>query len=1374
MSPQEQLASLNPHQQKILQCYSIFDEEANLSEFFVFLSKLKIKNTNGKAYVSAESSKLVANFEKVKILKNPQNPSRVIFVSDEFKEYLIKTASEEDWFEEVCNSIKSHFSSEERSWGYYDKSHVRQLRNYRMALYSVDNDYLNARLDPQKEKLYDYQSGIIYTAFTSSLSLEDLKLFSKPFQQRVLQVLISIKLTNGENVSEYLKHWQDLRLAMDITFVYHQCSVLFLQGNLAEVKKIIAKQKELSYNLLSLLALIEVMEGNYETAIKDYEESLKVWKKLMGKKKGYPVEWSFLGYGLALYKIKESSFYTFYKEYEKYGEKNFPTQNYVYLLGAIYYFLTNDDLRSQHYIKLLDDKMIFQTFWYLVASSNLPKALFENKIPDMLIKAQMSGNQIVEREILYNISVKSEKLWSNNYQKRLEILNKEIGTIPLGNFIPQVEDWQRSLSVLMALGDEIDGKKTKVEKDETTVRVAWMINFERREIQPMQQKRNKTGWSGGQNIALKRLFNHEYDFLSPQDHKVINESLEEDSQGGSWGYYGSVSYDFDWDKAILALAEHPHLFLASNPTLSLSLSKSEIALQIKQSKNELKVSFDLDFNEVGIKVVKETATRYKVYHITPLHFKILKSFDGKALNIPNAGKEALLKALSPLSKKLSIQSDLEEQLENLPIIEADTRIYALLNPMNDGFHLEFFVKPFSTVAPYLKPGKGSENLVATVNDIRSQTKRNLKKERKVLNEVEENCPTLANAESGNYEWIFDSPEDCLQALLEIETPKKEDKLVIEWPKGQKLKLMGNISFENLKMNITSKSNWFEVSGEVKVDGDLVITLKDILQKLNGQSNFIELSDGQFVAITEKLRKHLQNMESMLDDKMRGNNLSASMLEELSDEVKNFKADKAWKDNIKKMKDIWGIKAVIPSTFQAEFRPYQEEGYQWLSQLANWGVGACLADDMGLGKTIQALALLIQRADLGPALVVAPVSVCRNWEKEALRFAPTLKFQIVAGTTGRREIIQNAGAFDVVVVSYGLLQTEEELFTQKKFATILLDEAQAIKNRTTKRSKTVMALDGDFKIITTGTPVENHLGELWNLFNFINPGLLGSHDSFQERFAIPIEKNQSLEKRKALQRLIKPFILRRRKNQVLDDLPAKTEIILNVEMSVEERSFYESVRLDALERIESDNSNTPDKRFRILAELTRLRLACCHPKLVNPDIPLGSSKLELFGEIMGELIENKHKALVFSQFTKHLAIIEQYLQSKNISYQYLDGSTPAAKRQERIDDFQRGKGDVFLISLKAGGTGLNLTAADYVIHLDPWWNPAVEDQATDRAHRMGQQRPVTVYRLVTEDTVEAKILKLHETKRDLADGLLEGSEGSGKMSADELMSLIRER
>ncbi|MEK7722950.1 MAG: DEAD/DEAH box helicase, partial [Acidobacteriota bacterium] len=700
-------------------------------------------------------------------------------------------------------------------------------------------------------------------------------------------------------------------------------------------------------------------------------------------------------------------------------------------------------------------------------------------------------------------------------------------------------------------------------------------------------------------------------------------------------------------------------------------------------------------------------------------------------------------------------------------------IHALITPAGEGFHLEFFAKPFGKIPPYFKPGKGNESVIADFEGVRTRTKRNLKNERNLLKEVEELCPFLAEFESPNYDWLLTDAEACLTALSELETPRKDNKLVVEWTKGQKLKLLGNINFENFSLSVKGSNNWFEVDGKVKVNEDLVLSMKDLTKLLTTENtNFIELSDGQFIAITEKLRKHLQSLNAVMDDKGRLHNLRSGILEDFADELENFKADKAWKAHLEKLKNANKFIPELPKTFDAELRPYQIDGFNWLSRLANWGVGACLADDMGLGKTVMALGLLVERAEKGAALVVAPVSVCRNWIKEAQKFSPTLNFQLF-GDGDRKTQIESLGKYDVLVTSYNLLQLEEELFTAQNFATIILDEAQAVKNRATKRSKTVMALQGDFRLITTGTPIENHLGELWNLFNFVNPHLLGSHEFFNEKFAIPIEKNKDDNARKTLQRLIKPFLLRRRKNQVLDDLPEKTEIVLTVEMSPEERAFYESVRREALEKIESQDGDAKDKRFRILAELTRLRLACCHPKLVNPNIPLSSSKLELFGETLDELLENKHKALVFSQFVKHLAIVEEYLKNKGIAYYYLDGSTPAHIRQERIDAFQRGSGDVFLISLKAGGTGLNLTAADYVIHLDPWWNPAVEDQASDRAHRIGQQRPVTVYRLVTEDTVEEKILKLHDTKRDLADSLLEGTDSSGKLSADDLLALISE-
>jgi SNF2 family DNA or RNA helicase len=298
--------------------------------------------------------------------------------------------------------------------------------------------------------------------------------------------------------------------------------------------------------------------------------------------------------------------------------------------------------------------------------------------------------------------------------------------------------------------------------------------------------------------------------------------------------------------------------------------------------------------------------------------------------------------------------------------------------------------------------------------------------------------------------------------------------------------------------------------------------------------------------------------------------------------------------------------------------------------------------------------------------------------------------------------------------------------------------------------------------------------LWTLFNFINPGLLGSYDRFNTQFAIPIEKYNSRDAKRRLKKLIQPFILRRTKSQVLEELPPRTEVVLQVEMSPEEAAFYEALRQQALERLARADAPAGQKHLMILAEIVKLRQACCNPRLVAADSGIPSSKLEVFGEIISELLENRHKALVFSQFVGHLSLIREHLDQRGVNYRYLDGSTPPKERKSEVDAFQAGDGDLFLISLKAGGLGLNLTAADYVIHMDPWWNPAVEDQASDRAHRIGQQHPVTVYRLVARNTIEEKIVKLHQDKRDLAGSLLEGSDVSGKVSAEELLKLIQEQ
>ena len=457
------------------------------------------------------------------------------------------------------------------------------------------------------------------------------------------------------------------------------------------------------------------------------------------------------------------------------------------------------------------------------------------------------------------------------------------------------------------------------------------------------------------------------------------------------------------------------------------------------------------------------------------------------------------------------------------------------------------------------------------------------------------------------------------------------------------------------------------------------------------------------------------------------------------------------------------------------RPYQKAGVTWMARLAHWGAGAILADEMGLGKTIQTLALLLHRSASGPALVVAPTSVVMNWVNEAARFAPELKVRLYRGPD-RAPLLAGLGPGDLLVTSYAVATLDSEALKQIHFGTLVLDEAQAVKNATTERAQALRELDAGWRLGLTGTPIENHLGELWSLLRVISPGLLGSWEQFRARFAVPIEKFGDEARRRSLAALLRPFVLRRTKAEVAPELPPRTEIVRRIRLSSEEQSLYEQLRQATLDELEEAKKN-PDRdasnfRFVMLAALTRLRQLCCHPRLVHPTSAAGSAKAAHLLELLAELREGGHKVLVFSQFRSFLDLLAPRLVQQGLRVLVLDGTTPAEVRDRRIDEFQRGEADVFLISLKAGGFGLNLTAADTVIHLDPWWNPAVEDQATARAHRMGQHRPVTAVRLVARGTIEEAVLDLHAAKRALAAGVLEGSDLAAQLGTEELVDLIR--
>ncbi|MDQ3263945.1 MAG: DEAD/DEAH box helicase, partial [Myxococcota bacterium] len=626
-----------------------------------------------------------------------------------------------------------------------------------------------------------------------------------------------------------------------------------------------------------------------------------------------------------------------------------------------------------------------------------------------------------------------------------------------------------------------------------------------------------------------------------------------------------------------------------------------------------------------------------------------------------------------------------------------------------------------------------------------------------------------------FTWLFSSaqaPLALLSAAAALE-PRPE----VEWV-GTQLRLVPARGASALRLTLERRRDWFGVLGGLAVEGERV-ALAQLLDAARRKERFIQVGAHSYLEIEDALRRHLEQLADHTYSSRHGLEIGPSAAEALAgleEAGAKVESDAAWQSLVERIFAARELEPKIPKTLKARLRDYQTEGFRWLTRLASWGAGGVLADDMGLGKTVQALAVLLDRAKLGPALVLAPTSVAFNWMEEAQRFAPSLKLKLYSDAPDRGGLLEKLGRGDVLVLSYGLLTRDVERLSKVRFSTLIFDEAQTLKNAATHRFRAARALQGDFKFALSGTPLENHLGELWSLFAVVFPGLLGSWDAFRTRFAAPIERQVDPTAAPALARVLQPFMLRRTKAQVETQLPPRTEVRVPVVLSLEEWTLYEDARLAALSDLETPKAQLREeqRRIEVLAALTRLRLLASHPRLYDPASPLQSAKLERFLELVQELGAEGHRALVFSQFTSHLALVREVLDAQGITYEYLDGQTPRGARAERVRAFQEGDATLFLISLKAGGFGLNLTAANNVIHLDPWWNPAVEDQASDRAHRIGQQRPVTVYRLVTRGTIEEQMLSLHEHKRALVAGVLEGKEQAGKLSTRDLLALLSQR
>ena len=955
--------------------------------------------------------------------------------------------------------------------------------------------------------------------------------------------------------------------------------------------------------------------------------------------------------------------------------------------------------------------------------------------------------------------------WLSIPEEVRQQLYDEFGGEPLLSRIRYKQPWEL---LIEELTPHVEKGASAMEEKE--VRVGYFIMGDRAEVR--EQKRLKSGaWSAGKRMSLD-TFHRGTDFMDEADRRVANVVH---------GYY---YYDVPLYTLLPNMVGTDRVYSGyHSPYTPVTIEEEKPYLIIERSKTAFSVKSNIGNADLSKPAVwrKDSDTHYTVITLTDRQ----RSYYQKLLRLgalPLEAEEQLRAFLPKVSDFVEVHSDLVEGGSTLKQRDGSPLLCLQVTPLSPSqggqYNVWCMARPLPDGKTLLDPGLGVNPCVAESDGVRYQVPRDIRGERenlKILRTfIEDNNLTHEEADdlfSGRTPVVLDV--EGLLLLMDF-VRQQPDHFYMEWPEGGQLNLKLSQP-GNWNISLQSKSGWFEVEGEIPIDEDTVLTAGQLLQLVaeSPDKGFVRLNDTDFLSISDRLRRQLARLESLTVSNrghLQISELHASLLGSvLSGEV-DIKHDKKIEELEKKIKQSMAQHPDAPRQLKADLREYQADGYQWMNRMTGWGAGVCLADDMGLGKTVQTIAFMLHTADQGPALVAAPASVVLNWRRELERFAPSLHVEVLNASSDRKATIGQATAGDVVLTTYGLFVTEQETLTQKQWNTVCLDEAHVIKNRQTKTSAAVMQLQATHRIILTGTPVQNHLGELWNLFQFINPGLLGSHDQFHKKYIVPIELQDNKERSRQLKRIVSPFMLRRTKQEVIEELPDKTEVNMPVELSDEEMAVYEVIRRRAKQLLEDEQSSS-GVSVNTLAEITRLRQAACSAQLAEKGWTGECSKLNVLSDLLQEIVGGGNAVLVFSQFTSFLAMVRQRLDKEKVAYLYLDGSVPIKQREQLVQQFQRGQCPVFLISLKAGGLGLNLTGANYVIHLDPWWNPAIEQQATDRAYRIGQRQNVTVYHLISQHTIEEKILRLHQTKRNLADAMLSGTNESHKLTSKELLEMI---
>lgn len=939
----------------------------------------------------------------------------------------------------------------------------------------------------------------------------------------------------------------------------------------------------------------------------------------------------------------------------------------------------------------------------------------------------------------------------------------------LADLIEPPPEWRQSLKALASFADDAETGRLAAR------RIAWFIDMTSGELAKpaLEEFVRNAGWSRGPRVEIAELLPY-VESLPSEDAEVLRRVT-----GVGSGSFAS--------EALEALCGHPRVFNGARGRLPVEVVRGTCRVETRRERGQLVVRIEPEGAVQGINTVVEGEARVIVYRVSAAVAK-LTSLIPKSLVIPEAHTEEANLVLSRLAEHVEIHNG---HLEAQRTVAAESTPCLRVCAEAGAFSLELGVRPFGARGRFFPPGLGPRSVTTYDGGELLEAERQFADEQRRFEGLLTSIPTLqvkraeqAEQDGGSSPHSFTLSEEELYALLS-ELDESGSTCEVEWRNSRPVAARGTVKRSSVRGVLRRTKGWYIVTGGVRIDDVTEIALSELVRMpFTRSGRFIRLPTGDFIEVERQLRRALLALASSAEfegsrskAEIRIPDAAFGAINPLHATESGIEIDTSASEWAAHVQSAFTTNFQVPEGLNATLRSYQVDGYQWLRRSSELGLGVVLADDMGLGKTVQVLALLLARASTGPAIVLSPTSVCTNWIEEIARFAPSLSALEYTGT-GREKLLdslregENASSKppDVLVVSYALLQQDAEALASIEWNTAVLDEAQFIKNESSLRAKAAFRLRAAYRVAMTGTPVENHLGDLWSLFHFLNEPLLGSAKHFEVRYRLPIERDKNSEQHDALKRLIGPFILRRTKTQVLRELPRITTLRHEVRLSRDEALRYALLRRQIHEKLHTATGKREHK-LQVFSEITRLRRFCCHPRLVFPEAPSESSKVQTFLELAEELRDNGHRALVFSQFVDFLDIVREQLDERGLHYLYLDGGTPKAARHERVGAFQAGDATLFLISLKAGGFGLNLTAADYVIHLDPWWNPAVEAQATDRAHRIGQSRPVTVYRLITKDTIEERIVELHREKRALATALLEGTDLASRLTAEDLLSLL---